>query len=122
MSAQATSTQPASQKQPEAVPQSQQQKPAALEEDDEFEDFPVEGTSSFLSPGKRAQQSTSTFWIPQTNSLDSFDIIPPETLLNWPQDEAETTGFASSGDTSSHLWEESWDDDDNNEDFSKQLK
>ncbi|KAL1954658.1 hypothetical protein VTO42DRAFT_852 [Malbranchea cinnamomea] len=57
----------------------QQFKPAALEEDDEFEDFPVE---------------------------------------DWPQEEAEVPG----GTNSDHLWEESWDDDDTNEDFSKQLK
>ncbi|KAL9123006.1 MAG: hypothetical protein Q9187_000444 [Circinaria calcarea] len=50
---------------------------AALEEDDEFEDFPVD---------------------------------------DWPQEDAEVPG----GNT--HLWEESWDDDDTSEDFSKQLK
>ncbi|PGH02559.1 26 proteasome complex subunit DSS1 [Blastomyces parvus] len=83
MSAQATSTQSTSQKQPDAVPQNQQKKPAALEEDDEFEDFPVE---------------------------------------DWPQEDAEPTGFASGGDTTNHLWEESWDDDDNDEAFSKQLR
>ncbi|EXJ77345.1 26 proteasome complex subunit DSS1 [Capronia epimyces CBS 606.96] len=51
--------------------------PALLEEDDEFEDFPVE---------------------------------------DWAQEDAEVPGGAT------HLWEESWDDDDQNEDFSKQLK
>ncbi|CAG8981869.1 hypothetical protein HYALB_00009545 [Hymenoscyphus albidus] len=50
---------------------------AALEEDDEFEDFPVE---------------------------------------NWTKEETEVP------DTSTHLWEESWDDDDTSEDFSAQLK
>ncbi|KAE8443317.1 26S proteasome complex subunit [Mollisiaceae sp. DMI_Dod_QoI] len=50
---------------------------AALEEDDEFEDFPVE---------------------------------------NWTQEEAEVPG------DNTHLWEESWDDDDTSEDFSAQLK
>jgi len=55
-----------------------EQKPAiALEEDDEFEDFPVE---------------------------------------NWTQEETETQG------DNTHLWEESWDDDDTSEDFSAQLK
>ncbi|KAI9722365.1 MAG: 26S proteasome complex subunit [Candelaria pacifica] len=55
-----------------------QQKPAAaLEEDDEFEDFPVE---------------------------------------DWSQEDAEVPG----GNT--HLWEESWDDDDTSDDFSAQLK
>ncbi|KAF3767208.1 hypothetical protein M406DRAFT_321504 [Cryphonectria parasitica EP155] len=52
----------------------------ALEEDDEFEDFPVE---------------------------------------DWP---AEETEAANSGETTKHLWEESWDDDDTSDDFSKQLQ
>jgi len=51
--------------------------PALLEEDDEFEDFPVE---------------------------------------DWTAEESEMPGGTT------HLWEESWDDDDENEDFSKQLK
>lgn len=42
--------------------------------------------------------------------------------LDWPQEEAEqAAGTAANGDTV-HLWEESWDDDDAAEDFSKQLK
>ena len=35
---------------------------------------------------------------------------------DWSQEDTEVPGG------SSHLWEESWDDDDENEDFSKQLK
>ncbi|MCJ1332052.1 26S proteasome complex subunit [Thelotrema lepadinum] len=54
-----------------------QKTPATLEEDDEFEDFPVE---------------------------------------DWGPEDTEVPG----GNT--HLWEESWDDDDTSEDFSKQLK
>ncbi|TAQ84175.1 hypothetical protein B7494_g7500 [Chlorociboria aeruginascens] len=50
---------------------------AALEEDDEFEDFPVE---------------------------------------NWSQEDTEVPA------DNTHLWEESWDDDDTSEDFSAQLK
>ncbi|KAL0260886.1 26S proteasome complex subunit [Diplodia seriata] len=54
------------------------QKPAtALEEDDEFEDFPVE---------------------------------------DWEQEDTELPA------ANTHLWEESWDDDDTSEDFSAQLK
>ncbi|KAJ9652570.1 26S proteasome complex subunit [Neophaeococcomyces mojaviensis] len=53
------------------------QPPALLEEDDEFEDFPVE---------------------------------------DWSQEDATMP----SGTT--HLWEESWDDDDENDDFSKALR
>ncbi|KAJ5630834.1 uncharacterized protein N7484_010934 [Penicillium longicatenatum] len=58
----------------------QQQKPQVLEEDDEFEDFPVE---------------------------------------DWSQEEAEQS---ATNEGNEHLWEESWDDDDAAEDFSKQLK
>ncbi|KAI9797603.1 MAG: hypothetical protein M1833_005386 [Piccolia ochrophora] len=59
-------------------PAKEQQKPtAALEEDDEFEDFPVED------------------WGPEDTDV--------------PKD-------------NTHLWEESWDDDDTSEDFSAQLK
>ncbi|KAK3672486.1 26S proteasome complex subunit [Recurvomyces mirabilis] len=57
----------------------QPQKPAAqLEEDDEFEDFPVE---------------------------------------DWAKEEE-----VGAQQTNTHLWEESWDDDDTNDDFSVQLK
>ncbi|KAJ6023143.1 hypothetical protein N7499_008465 [Penicillium canescens] len=63
--------------------QPQQQKPQVLEEDDEFEDFPVE---------------------------------------DWPQEEAEPTSGSTANGGSEHLWEESWDDDDAAEDFSKQLQ
>ncbi|KAK7536124.1 DSS1/SEM1 family-domain-containing protein [Phyllosticta citribraziliensis] len=53
---------------------------AALEEDDEFEDFPSE---------------------------------------DWDTEDAELPAAAAAN---SHLWEESWDDDDTSEDFSAQLK
>ncbi|BCS25780.1 hypothetical protein ASPSYDRAFT_53120 [Aspergillus sydowii CBS 593.65] len=64
----------------EASEQPQQQKPTVLEEDDEFEDFPVD---------------------------------------DWPENETEQ---ATANGNNVHLWEESWDDDDAAEDFSKQLK
>ncbi|KAF2657519.1 hypothetical protein K491DRAFT_690976 [Lophiostoma macrostomum CBS 122681] len=55
-----------------------EQKPAApLEEDDEFEDFPLE---------------------------------------DWPEEESQLPGG------NAHLWEESWDDDDTNEEFAVQLR
>lgn len=34
----------------------------------------------------------------------------------------EETEAANSGETTKHLWEESWDDDDTSDDFSQQLK
>ncbi|KIW06732.1 uncharacterized protein PV09_02426 [Verruconis gallopava] len=60
------------------TPAPEQKKPtAALEEDDEFEDFPAED------------------WAEEDTELPSGNL---------------------------HLWEESWDDDEQNDDFSKQLK
>ncbi|KAF2272563.1 uncharacterized protein EI97DRAFT_470279 [Westerdykella ornata] len=60
---------------------SKEQKPAAnngpLEEDDEFEDFPIE---------------------------------------DWQEEDTQLPGG------NAHLWEESWDDDDTNEDFAVQLR
>ncbi|KAL9104264.1 MAG: hypothetical protein Q9163_000760 [Psora crenata] len=63
----------------------QQKPPATLEEDDEFEDFPID---------------------------------------DWPASEQEVPGGPGrEGESAAtHLWEESWDDDDTSEDFSKQLK
>jgi len=76
----------------------QSQKPAAqLEEDDEFEDFPVEGDIQALwnvSQGCRLMMST-----------------------DWAKEEE-----VGSQANNTHLWEESWDDDDTTDDFSVQLK
>jgi len=58
-------------------PVSADKKPAPLEEDDEFEDFPVE---------------------------------------DWTEEETQIPNG------NAHLWEESWDDDDTNEDFAVQLR
>ncbi|KAI9371205.1 DSS1/SEM1 family-domain-containing protein [Aspergillus egyptiacus] len=75
-----SNTQPQDTKSAEASQQPQQQKPTVLEEDDEFEDFPVD---------------------------------------DWSENETEQ---ATANGNNVHLWEESWDDDDAAEDFSKQLK
>ncbi|KAE9987392.1 hypothetical protein EG327_003838 [Venturia inaequalis] len=72
------------------TPTKEQKPTAALEEDDEFEDFPAEGKH----------------WDEELISL----------FTDWPEEDTELP----SG--NQHLWEESWDDDDTNEDFSKQLK
>jgi 26 proteasome complex subunit DSS1 len=39
-------------------------------------------------------------------------------IADWSHEEAEVPGEGAN----THLWEESWDDDDMSEDFSKQLK
>lgn len=73
--------------------------PALLEEDDEFEDFPVEGRLE-------KQRCSYGILINQANTVS----------IDWPTEDTEVPGGTT------HLWEESWDDDDENEDFSKQLK
>ena len=42
--------------------------------------------------------------------------------LDWPQEETEQGQVSNANGANTHLWEESWDDDDESEDFSKQLK
>lgn len=74
----------------------QPQKPAAqLEEDDEFEDFPVEGKM--------------------------YCAIAAMVRLMSESDWAKEEEVGAQGPTT-HLWEESWDDDDTSDDFSVQLK
>lgn len=79
------------------------QKPQVLEEDDEFEDFPVEGINQILK----------YYTLPTKLTLQCPD---------WPQEEAEQTSGSTANGGSEHLWEESWDDDDAADDFSKQLQ
>ena len=47
--------------------------------------------------------------------MESADGCP-----DWPQEDTEEA--AQGAGNTQHLWEESWDDDDTNEDFSKVLK
>jgi hypothetical protein len=49
-------------------------------------------------------------------------FVSPHT--DWPKEDTEQAAgsTAASNNSNDHLWEESWDDDDENEDFSKQLK
>ncbi|KAJ5684605.1 26S proteasome complex subunit sem-1 [Penicillium maclennaniae] len=91
----------------------QQQKPQVLEEDDEFEDFPVEGT--FTPP---LRKHTPTLTPPQNLEYESKLTM----TTDWPQEEAEQAAGSAANGGNEHLWEESWDDDDAAEDFSKQLK
>ena len=45
--------------------------------------------------------------------------VPADKLPDWAKGETEA---ASGSNATQHLWEESWDDDDTNDDFSAQLK
>lgn len=101
------------------------QKPAAqLEEDDEFEDFPVEGTRNTHQHERPA--SGSIFCTRARDLCDpalhvhATSSETNEMSTDWPAE--EELGAAGTGAGTTHLWEESWDDDDTSEDFSKQLK
>jgi 26 proteasome complex subunit DSS1 len=80
------------------------QAPVMLEDDDEFEDFPVEGTRGVLE-----------ICMVKQGHVRKCRLIMG--YIDWSQEDAEVPGSGAA-----HLWEESWDDDDENEEFSRQLK
>ena len=47
-------------------------------------------------------------------------MAPADGFSDWPQEDTEEA--AQGAGNAQHLWEESWDDDDTSEDFSKVLK
>ena len=67
-----------------------------LEEDDEFEDFPVEGTSLFIN--------------------DNIDIS------DWTDAESQSQYTKAAGGETATLWAEEWEDETEETDFSVQLK
>lgn len=91
---------------PTPTNEAKDQKPTAQGEDDEFEDFPVDGTSLPRLP----------YWRIASHDARAF---PTNFDTDWPDDQTEAA--QTRGDTK-HLWEESWDDDDTTDDFSTQLK
>ena len=134
MSNPSTATSAESKKQADTHPPQQQKKPPVLEEDDEFEDFPVEDMSImtihhsspaldvWLSQNSRKSVAWKRPSLQKGCRHLSNRYVPQNT--DWPQEDAELPGPSSNsnGSSSDHLWEESWDDQDINEDFSKQLK
>ncbi len=50
------------------------------------------------------------------NEGESFSYWANGRIIDWTQEDTEVPG------DNTHLWEESWDDDDTSEDFSAQLK
>lgn len=97
----ATTTDPT----PSSTLKDQQKPAAALEEDDEFEDFPIDGRCLRLSLNLDYRQAREMLM---------------QSRADWAPEESEVPPGSEGGTT--HLWEESWDDDDTSEDFSKQLK
>ena len=69
--------------------------------------------SSKISPSRVSQKKKKLLYA-STNHVSSTD---------WPQEETEqaASGTTANGSTV-HLWEESWDDDNDAEDFAKQLQ
>jgi 26 proteasome complex subunit DSS1 len=56
---------------------------------------------------------------PSLGEDDEFEDFPVD---DWPEDQTEAAAQQNGGDSSKHLWEESWDDDDTTDDFSAQLR
>jgi 26 proteasome complex subunit DSS1 len=55
--------------------------------------------------------------------MENFNRRPfAYVFLDWPEDQTEAAAQQNGGDSSKHLWEESWDDDDTTDDFSAQLR
>ena len=115
-------------------PLAQDKKPAAqLEEDDEFEDFPVEGKSLLTGSSLLADWGTPTMHLYTPRSISrhlhayALHTYPASQMIHdwrvwannlpdWTEEETQIPGG------NAHLWEESWDDDDTNEDFAVQLR
>lgn len=91
-------------------------KAAALGEDDEFEDFPVDG--AFLYP-LRDPRIAMYHVLGNESTVARRDDKVANLLVDWPEDQTEAAQGSSE---TKHLWEESWDDDDTTDDFSTQLK
>ncbi|KAI1846655.1 hypothetical protein JX265_009042 [Neoarthrinium moseri] len=90
----AADKQPTTAEKPEQ-PQTAQKSAAALEEDDEFEDFPVEDWPASETEAAAQQQAAAG---------------------------AASAATEGEGKGDNHLWEKSWDDDDTSDDFSAQLR
>lgn len=105
----------ASEKQPEQA--TQQKTTAALEEDDEFEDFPVDGMPPSQRPALTLHKMRACPLPSHTRSQ-----LTRRLKTDWTVEETEAATGGAGGETTTHLWEESWDDDDTSDDFSTQLK
>jgi 26 proteasome complex subunit DSS1 len=86
-----------------------------LEEDDEFEEFTVSGALAMCQSD------------PLLRKWCSYVI---KRRIDWKDEDTDVsklvqlskTGLTASGGQSSNLWEDNWDDDDVEDDFSKQLR
>ena len=82
-----------------------------LEEDDEFEEFPVQGKYAH---------------VPNFRSVAYASLIIPNTS-DWDDSQTDLANLAGAGPAGSaaggdKLWEDNWDDDDIEEEFSTQLR
>lgn len=75
------------------------------------------GTAAKLGEEKKAAEETQKEQRTQQLALleedDEFEDFPVE---NWTEEESQVPGG------NAHLWEEGWDDDDQDEEFSRQLR
>lgn len=98
---------------------------SALEEDDEFEDFPVDGACvqkivflyfPFIIPFF----SLALLVCFHESRINKALTFLNYSLTDWQPEDSEAQ--TNNGPAQEHLWEESWDDDDAADDFSNQLR
>ena len=120
MSTVSAPTKPQTEKPEEGADKRAAQTHTALEEDDEFEEFPVQGTFSFtfLQKGSDANNKPYHFVDWPLNWLRRSDWDDSATELAHLGGAAP--GAAKSG--GNKLWEENWDDDDVEDNFSRNLR
>ncbi|KAF4122257.1 DSS1/SEM1 family [Geosmithia morbida] len=74
--------------------------------------------SEDTKPTEAVEQKQQEPTKPALGEDDEFEDFPVD---DWPEDQTEAAA-QQDGDESKHLWDESWDDDDTNDDFSNQLR
>jgi 26 proteasome complex subunit DSS1 len=89
-----------------------------LEEDDEFEEFPVQGEYVRVPNFRTVSYASST-----ARSARRYTLKP----LDWDDSQTDLAnlggpGAAGSAAAGDKLWEDNWDDDDIEEEFSTQLR
>jgi len=89
-----------------------------LEEDDEFEEFPVQGKHAHIPSSKSVSYASFI-----THPVGCCTLKPPD----WDDSQTDLANLADAGAAGSasagdKLWEDNWDDDDIEDEFSTQLR
>lgn len=90
----------------------------ALDEDDEFEEFETDGMYSTLRDSQPLSHTLTSDW-PEEDTIAGAKSNEPNTAGHATV-ALDMSGSARSG--GNHLWEDNWDDDDIEDDFSVALR